>query len=79
MADHIGPHQPPQNGTVSVATFQDSAGKFFLAIVHVDHNGDPEIVGEGFADIDAAKSAAWTYAQAHGASFVSTKKIGGRS
>ena len=70
----IDQFKPDKNGEVHVATFQDSCGKFFLAIVHVDSCGFPEIVGEGYANIDAAKSAAWAFAQAHGATFVSTKR-----
>ena len=66
--------QQAKNGTVEVATFQDKAGKYLLAIVHVDRNGEVEIVGEGYASIDEAKSAAWAFAQRYGAVALPTKR-----
>jgi hypothetical protein len=62
------------NGTVSVETLWDKNGKHFLAAVHVDRNGEAEIVGMDYASIDEAKSAAWALAQRLGAATVSTKR-----
>jgi hypothetical protein len=69
------PEQTTDGGTVAVATFKEKTGKYFLAIVHVDHDGTPDIVGRDYPNMDAAKSAAWHYAQAYGATFLSTKRV----
>ena len=68
--------QPPQNGAVSIETFRDRAtGKFFLAVVHVDRDGKAEIVGQDYANMDEAKSAAWQLAQRLDASPVPTRRV----
>ena len=67
-----GPFQP----TVEVATFKDKAtGKFSLAIVYIDRNGEPEIMGMDYANMDQAKSAAWQLAQQLNAVMLPTRRV----
>ena len=61
------------NGDVRVTLLRRPDGKFVWSAVHVDHNGDLELIGI-CPDHDAAKSGGWAYAQAHGAVFVPTRR-----
>jgi hypothetical protein len=63
-----------KNGTVEVATLRDKGGSYFLAVIHANRNGEPEVIGRDYVSIDEAKSAAWTLARQLNASVLPTKR-----
>lgn len=59
---------------VRAALLRDnSSGKYVWAAVHIDSCGACEIIDIA-PDLDAAKSAAWAFAQRTGATFVPTRR-----
>ena len=67
-----------KNGEVRAALLPED-GRYVWGVVYVNRHGAAVVVGSGYANNDAAKSAAWRYAKAHNATFVSSKRLGGRS
>ena len=63
------------NGTVSVKTLQDEDGRFTLAVVYVNGHGASVVLGSGYADMDTAKSSAWTLAQRFNAVMLPTRRV----
>jgi len=63
-----------ENG-VHAVLLQDNTGKYFWAVIYVGADDSLELVGDGYASCDATKSAAWAFAQAHGASFIPARRV----
>lgn len=65
--------QTSQNNTVSVETLRDENDQLYLAVVYVNGHGASVVIGEGYANIDEAKSAAWALGQQLKATVLPTK------